>query len=132
MKSLARTRTRFAMSNRKLPRAPWRSCTPIPTCDLVRAEVSEQSISRAAARWCHAIGLADESPLHPAPPFRTLHLRYPVESLQEALAEGIVTGHPRMPEFQLKPNQIEDLIAYLKSLEDALGAHRFLGPPKPR
>ena len=57
------------------------------------------------------------SPLKIAPPFRTLHERYPVESLQESLAEGIVTGHPTMPEFRLDPGQVTDVIAYLKSLE---------------
>jgi len=65
---------------------------------------------------CHAIGRVGESPLAIAPPFRTLHERYPVESLAEALAEGITTGHPTMPEFQLDPAQINDVIAYLKSL----------------
>jgi len=48
---------------------------------------------------------------------RTLHKRYPVETLAEALAEGIQTGHPTMPEFQLEPDQIHDLLTYLKSLE---------------
>ncbi len=52
-----------------------------------------------------------------APPFRSLHRLYPVESLEEALAEGISTGHPTMPEFRLDPGQIGDVIAYLKSLE---------------
>ena len=66
---------------------------------------------------CHAIGPAGESRLPIAPPFRTLHESYPVESLEEAFAEGIVTGHPTMPQFQLDVAQITDLIAYLKSLE---------------
>jgi cytochrome c len=66
---------------------------------------------------CHAIGKVGESPLRIAPPFRTLHERYPVESLQESLAEGIITGHPTMPEFRLDPGQVADVIAYLKSLE---------------
>lgn len=57
------------------------------------------------------------SPLPIAPPFRTLHERYPVESLQESLGEGIITGHPSMPEFQLDPGQVADVIAYLKTLE---------------
>ncbi|HWL21031.1 MAG TPA: cytochrome c, partial [Bradyrhizobium sp.] len=35
----------------------------------------------------------------------------------EALAEGIVTGHPAMPEFQLSPDEIHDLLSYLKTLE---------------
>ncbi|WP_213736957.1 cytochrome c [Bradyrhizobium sp. dw_411] len=66
---------------------------------------------------CHSIDRVTESPLKIAPPFRTLHLRYPVETLAEALAEGIVTGHPTMPEFQLDPDQIHDLLSYLKTLE---------------
>ena len=66
---------------------------------------------------CHSIDKVSASPLRLAPPFRTLHERYPVESLQESLAEGIVTGHPSMPEFRLDPGQVADVIAYLKSLE---------------
>jgi cytochrome c len=66
---------------------------------------------------CHAIGRVGESALPKAPPFRTLHLRYPVEYLAESLAEGIKTAHPNMPQFELDIAQIGDLIAYLKSLE---------------
>jgi mono/diheme cytochrome c family protein len=66
---------------------------------------------------CHAVGRTGASPLKIAPPLRTLHLHYPVEDLQEPLAEGIVTGHPTMPEFRFDPGQVGDVIAYLKSLE---------------
>ena len=66
---------------------------------------------------CHSIDRVSPSPLKIAPPFRTLHLRYPIETLGEALAEGISTGHPTMPEFRLDPDQIHDLLSYLKTLE---------------
>src|SRR5438046_121233 len=66
---------------------------------------------------CHSIDRVTQSPLRIAPPFRTLHLRYPVDTLAEAFAEGINTGHPTMPTFVLEPDQIHDLLAYLKSLE---------------
>ena len=66
---------------------------------------------------CHSIDKVSPSPLKIAPPFRTLHKRYPIETLAEALAEGISTGHPTMPAFQLDPDQIGDLLAYLKTLE---------------
>jgi mono/diheme cytochrome c family protein len=72
---------------------------------------------KANCAICHAIGRHDESPLAIAPPLRTLHELYPVEELEESLAEGIVTGHPSMPQFQLDLAQINDLIAYLKTLE---------------
>ena len=63
---------------------------------------------------CHAVGRIGDSPLAIAPPFRTLHTRYRVDDSAEALAEGIVTGHPSMPQFQLDAAQIGDLIAYLR------------------
>jgi mono/diheme cytochrome c family protein len=66
---------------------------------------------------CHSIDKVSASPLKIAPPFRTLHKRYPIETIAEALAEGIYTGHPTMPAFQLDPDQIGDLLAYLKTLE---------------
>ena len=66
---------------------------------------------------CHAIDRVSPSPLKIAPPFRTLHERYPVGMLEESLAEGIVTGHPTMPEFRFDGDQIGDFIAFLKTLE---------------
>jgi cytochrome c len=75
------------------------------------------TIVRADCSRCHAIGPTGDSPLRDAPAFRTLHSRYPVEALEESLAEGTITGHPAMPEFQFSPEQVADIIAYLKSLE---------------
>jgi mono/diheme cytochrome c family protein len=49
-----------------------------------------------------------------------LHERYDVEALAEALAEGMIVGHGgarQMPQFTLSPAEIDDLLAYLKSLE---------------
>lgn len=66
---------------------------------------------------CHSIDKVGPSPLSIAPPFRELHENYPVEALEEALVEGIVTGHPSMPQFSFDPDQASNLIAYLKTLE---------------
>jgi len=74
--------------------------------------------ARTNCARCHSIDKVTPSPLAIAPPFRTLHERYPVENLEEALAEGIMTGHPSMPEFRLAPDQIDDLIAFLKTLNE--------------
>jgi cytochrome c len=76
-----------------------------------------RAYARSHCARCHAIDENSASPVAIAPPFRVLHERYPVESLEEALAEGIVTGHAAMPEFRLEPDQISDFIAFLKSLE---------------
>lgn len=73
-------------------------------------------IARTYCVSCHSIDKVSPSPLKDAPPFRDLHKKYPVEGLQEALAEGIVTGHPSMPEFRFDTDQIGDFIAFLNSL----------------
>src|SRR5689334_5014279 len=75
------------------------------------------TLARANCARCHSIDKVTESPLKLAPPFRTLHTKYPVENLEEPLAEGIVTGHQNMPEFRFAPDQIADFIAFLKTLE---------------
>ncbi len=81
------------------------------------AEQRGKTFAMTNCARCHSIDRVTPSPLQIAPPFRTLHKRYPIESLAEALAEGIVTGHPTMPQFQLEPDQIHDLLSYLKTLE---------------
>ncbi|WP_315721227.1 MULTISPECIES: cytochrome c [unclassified Bradyrhizobium] len=88
-----------------------------PSLAASTPEQRGRAYAKAHCARCHAIGSTGESPFKQAPPFRTLHLRYPIESLGEALAEGIVTGHPAMPQFELAPPQINDLLSYLKSLE---------------
>jgi mono/diheme cytochrome c family protein len=67
---------------------------------------------------CHAIGKTGESPHPPAPPFRTLSSKYPVEDLAESLAEGIVSGHPDMPIFVFSPTDVEAIIQYLQSIQE--------------
>lgn len=73
---------------------------------------------------CHAVGRADASPNSAAPAFRELHKRYPIDNLSEALAEGILTGHPQMPEFAFPPEQVTAIISYLKSIQTEQGASR--------
>ncbi|WP_372624884.1 c-type cytochrome [Falsiroseomonas sp.] len=82
----------------------------------VRPQAGQAFAQENCAR-CHAIGPTGRSPLAEAPALRDLHGRYPVDQLAEALAEGIGTGHAAMPEFQLEPAQIADLLAYLKTLQ---------------
>ncbi|MFD1190348.1 MULTISPECIES: c-type cytochrome [Phenylobacterium] len=76
-----------------------------------------QKIAQTYCASCHAVGRTGKSPNPKSPPFRTLHDRYPVEDIQEALVEGISTGHHGMPEFTFDEASSNDLIAYLKTLE---------------
>lgn len=66
---------------------------------------------------CHAVGLSGASPRTDAPPFRTLGTRYPIESLEEALGEGLMSGHPDMPEFQYDADEVGAIIDYLNAIQ---------------
>ena len=81
------------------------------------SEQRGQTLVRANCSRCHATDKVSASPLKIAPPFRDLHLRYPIEDLQESLVEGIRTGHDNMPEFRFDVGQATDIIAFIKSLE---------------
>ncbi len=76
----------------------------------------EELLQRDCAR-CHAIGRRGASPRKDAPAFRTLGQRYPIESLEESLAEGIMSGHPDMPEFAFDAEDVGAIIVYLKSIQ---------------
>ena len=81
--------------------------------DLKRGE---ELLTRDCSR-CHAVGRSGESPHKEAPAFRTLGQRYPIDSLEEALGEGIMSGHPDMPEFNYEADDVGAIIAYLKSIQ---------------
>jgi cytochrome c len=88
-----------------------------PALAMSPAEQRGKSYALANCARCHSVDRVTQSPLKIAPPFRTLHDRYPVETLAEAFAEGIYTGHAAMPAVELDPDQIHDLLSYLKTLE---------------
>jgi cytochrome c len=83
--------------------------------DLIKQ--GEALLAKNCAR-CHGIGRTDASKHPQAPLFRTLSKRYPIESLEEALGEGIISGHPDMPEFQFDADEVGAIIAYLKSIQN--------------
>ena len=73
---------------------------------------------------CHAVGSDGVSAVSGAPAFRDLGKRYNVGDLAESLAEGISVGHPMMPVIAYSPQEVEELIAYLRGLQLSL-------PPTP-
>jgi len=89
--------------------------------DAALIERGEDLLHRNCS-MCHAVGAAGASPNAVAPLFREMHRRYPIDNLAEALAEGILTGHPQMPQFTFDPDEVEAIIAYLKSIQTRQGA----------
>jgi len=71
---------------------------------------------------CHAVRADDKGHNPNAPALRTLAERYPVTGLEEAFALGIMTGHPGMPEFRFRPDQIKAILAYIESIQTRRGA----------
>lgn len=67
---------------------------------------------------CHATGPEGVSRHPAAPPLRELHRRYEPETLAEALAEGILTGHPAMPSFRFEPRDVRSIIIYLDEIQE--------------
>ena len=88
---------------------------PARAADKNLVDKGEALVKENCSR-CHAIGKEGDSPHPPAPPFRTLSKKYPIEDLAESLAEGIVSGHPDMPEFVFQPPEIEAIVRYLGTL----------------
>lgn len=78
-----------------------------------------EALAKDKCAACHAVGRHGASPDLKAPSFRRIAGQWPVEQLQEALAEGIVTGHGAMPEFTFSPAEIDDLLAHLRQLRRA-------------
>jgi cytochrome c len=85
--------------------------------DRARDERRGESLLSKKCAMCHAIGRSGRSPHREAPPFRVLSQRYPIESLSEALGEGLFTGHPDMPEFVFSPRDVGSILMYLQSIQ---------------
>ena len=78
-----------------------------------------EALVQQSCSACHATGRTGDSPTAAAPRLREIGRKYPIENLQEALAEGVSVGHRgvEMPEYTFEPDQIDDIIAYLESIQ---------------
>jgi mono/diheme cytochrome c family protein len=87
---------------------------------VAHANSSEIDIGRELAELncasCHNIERTGDSPFDAAPPFRTIPEKYKPSELEEAFVEGIVVGHPAMPEWQMTGEQAAALTAFIADL----------------
>ena len=89
-----------------------------PPADMTTSVIRGEMVVRRRCASCHAVSTDDRSPYPGAPPLREIVSRYPVENLEEALAEGIYVGHRGpMPPFRLEADEIADIVAYLRTLQ---------------
>lgn len=86
------------------------------TTDIEANLTGERLLRRHCGR-CHVVGLNGTSPHPVAPIFKHLSRKYPVELLEESMAEGLMSGHPDMPVFYFNIEEVESIISYLKSIQ---------------
>lgn len=82
-----------------------------------RAALRGEQLATRACAGCHAVGAVGDSPMTAATPFREIVRRYPLDRLEGAFAEGLVTSHPAMPDHVFRASEIDDLIAYLETVK---------------
>jgi cytochrome c len=90
---------------------------PQPKQNAARVIDMGRAIAQEKCQSCHASGSTGASALPKAPPLRTLSQKYPIDTLSEAFAEGVLVGHSPMPEFELEPAQIDALLTYIESIQ---------------
>lgn len=76
-----------------------------------------QELAQRNCGLCHALGPKGDSPNPMAPPFRDVHLRFRPAELESMFQAGLLTRHPAMPEFRFNLRELEDLVAFLESME---------------
>lgn len=77
-----------------------------------------RAIAQAQCGGCHAPGLEGESARTDAPPLRALFGHYRADTLTEEFIAGIKVGHPDMPLFDMNPQGVDALVAYIKSIQE--------------
>jgi cytochrome c len=92
-------------------------CAAAPPATLEPPAVGGRAIAQRYCSSCHAVGRSDSSRHRGAPKFRELSQMYPVADLEESLVEGIMVGHPDMPEFRFSEQDAASLIAYLQAIQ---------------
>ncbi len=87
-------------------------------------ERGERFLRRHCSR-CHTVGLGDpvgtneEASPTRAPMFKHLSRTLSIDSLADSLSDGVLTaGHPEMPTFYLTSDEVDEIIAYLKSIQE--------------
>jgi mono/diheme cytochrome c family protein len=89
----------------------------LPAAHAQNGSVEEgRRIAQTFCARCHAIGEEANSPHTDAPPFRYIAANRSAGSLREVLGEGMIVGHPDMPQWRFQADDVSSLIAYLKSI----------------
>ncbi len=88
----------------------WAICAPALAGDAAHGGV-------IAKRWCaacHVVAADQQSAKVDAPPFADIAFRRPDD---KAIARFLIDPHPKMPDMSLSRREIDDIVAYIRSLD---------------
>jgi mono/diheme cytochrome c family protein len=95
----------------------------LPAAETTGAPITDERVGRGeavaelACASCHAIGADGDSPHAEAPPFRLLSQSVDIGTLKQAFADGTVSEHPDMPNWDFDPLDVDALIVYLETVQ---------------
>ncbi|MDO8912989.1 MAG: c-type cytochrome [Phenylobacterium sp.] len=89
---------------------------------LPASQARGHALARSVCASCHAVETKEASPNAKAPPFRDLAGRHVPLTLQRRLADIAETGHYDMAPINLHADEVQDVVAYINSLEPAAAA----------
>ena len=84
---------------------------------LPASQARGHALARSVCAACHAVETKGASPNAKAPPFSALAGRHVPLTLQRRLADIAETGHYDMPPINLHADEVQDVVAYINSLE---------------
>ena len=90
----------------------------LQSINIALAEGSPSSGQEIAIKWCstcHLVTDGQTSASADVPTFKSIAEKY--ENEVDALVKFLIEPHPPMPDLSLTRREIQDLIAYLDSLE---------------
>ncbi len=67
---------------------------------------------------CHAVDRPGGSPNSMSPPLHTLYRYIKMKDLALALKQGLLSKHPAMPSFRFSPVEIDDIMTYIRSIQE--------------
>jgi mono/diheme cytochrome c family protein len=82
------------------------------------ATVRGQALVERNCSVCHAVDRPGGSPNSAAPPLRNLFRYVKMDDLARALRQGLLAKHPAMPEFRFTAQETEDIMVYLRSIQE--------------
>ncbi len=113
--------TSFAQTPTTAPNAANTTTESQNTTPTATSITKGKKLATKLCSRCHNIEKTGKSTVYLAPPFRTFASKWPLQDLEEALAEGIVVGHSIMPEFELETDDITALLDFMGDLAKKAG-----------